>query len=78
MPSLAFKNPARAQHWDVEEGEAQEIAPRLKNSDAKALVFVSHSHEDDEHARLAFETLKRASELINDLLEEKNNEVGRL
>lgn len=71
MPSVAFKNPVRTQRWDIEEGEAQEIAPRLKNSDAKALVFVSHSHEDDEQSRLAFETLKRASELIGKLLEEK-------
>src|SRR6516164_7342732 len=71
MPATAFKNPARTQHWDIEEGEAQEIAPRLRNSDAKALVFVSHSHEDDEQARIAFETLKRASQLIDQLLEEK-------
>ena len=48
MPSSAFANPSRHQHWDVQEGSAQDLAPDLENSEGQALVFVSHSRGDDE------------------------------
>lgn len=71
MPSSAFANPARQQYWDVQEGSAQELAPSLENSEAKALVFVSHFQGDDERTKTVFETLKRAYELIDDLIDKK-------
>ena len=71
MPSSALANPARQQHWDVQEGSAQELAPSLENSKAKALVFVSHSRGDDERTRTVFETLKRVSEFIDDLIDKR-------
>jgi hypothetical protein len=71
MPSSAFENPGRHQHWDVQQGAAQELAPGLKNSEAQALVFVSHSRGDDERTKTVFETLKRASELIDVLIDKR-------
>ena len=59
--------------WDVQEGKAQEIAPKLENCDAWALVFVS-SNKDDARTKAKFETLKRASELIDLLLDAKQQE----
>jgi len=32
MPSSAFANPSRHQHWDVQEGSAKDLAPDLENS----------------------------------------------
>ncbi len=71
MPSSAFANPARQQHWDVQEGSAQELAPSLENSEAQALVFVSHSRGGDERTKTVFEALKRASELIDVLIDKR-------
>src|SRR5580700_5928445 len=71
MPFSALKNPIRHQHWDVQEGEAQEIAPLLKNIAARALVFVSSSEDDDQRTKARFDTLKQASELIDLLLDAK-------
>jgi len=71
MPSSVLASPARQQHWDVQEGSAQDLAPALENSEAKALVFVSHSRGDDERTRTVFETLKRASEFIDDLIDKR-------
>jgi hypothetical protein len=71
MPSSAFTTPLRHQNWKVQEGEAQEIAHGLENSDGQALVFVSHAHRDDEWTKTVFQTLKRASELIEVLIDKK-------
>jgi hypothetical protein len=71
MPSSALASPARQQHWDVQEGSAQELAPSLENSEAKALVFVSLSRGDDERTRTRFEALKRASEFIDVLIDKR-------
>ena len=71
MPSSAFENPVRHQHWDVQQGAAQELAPGLENSEAQALVFISHSRGDDERTKTVFETLKRASELIDVLIDKR-------
>jgi hypothetical protein len=71
MASSAFANRARQQHWDVREGSAQELAPRLENSDAQTLAFVSNSQGDDERTKTVFEALKRASELIDVLIDKK-------
>jgi hypothetical protein len=74
MPSSALKNPTRHQHWDVQEGEAQEIAPRLKNVAARALVFVSSGKDDDQRTKARFDTLRQASELIDLLLDAKQED----
>ena len=74
MPSSALKNPIRHQHWDVQEGEAQEIAPRLKNIAARALVFVSSGKDDDQRTQARFDTLRQASELIDLLLDAKQED----
>src|SRR5882762_5556513 len=74
MPSSALKNPTRHQHWDVQEGEAQEIAPRLKNIAARALVFVSSGKDDDQRTKARFDTLRQASELIDMLLDSKQED----
>jgi hypothetical protein len=71
MPSSALATPNRHQHWNVQEGEAQELAHGLENSKAHALVFVSHAHRDDEWTKTVFETLKRASELIEVLIDKR-------
>src|ERR1700678_4667820 len=74
MTSVALTNPARHQHWDVQEGEAQEIAPRLKNIAARALVFVSSGKDDDLRTKARFDTLRQASELIDMLLDAKQED----
>ncbi len=71
MPSTALVSPRRHQNWNVQEGEAHEIAHDLENSDGQALVFVSHAHRDDEWTKAVFQTLKRASELIEVLIDKK-------
>jgi len=71
MPSSAFANPGRQQHWDVLEGSAQDLAPDLENSEAQALVFVSHSRTDDEWTKTLFEALKRASQFIDVLIDKR-------
>jgi hypothetical protein len=74
MPSIALKNPTRHKHWEVQEGEAQEIAPRLKNIAARALVFVSSGKDDDQRTKARFDTLRQASELIDLLLDAKQED----
>jgi hypothetical protein len=70
MSAQVRNNPARLLNWDVQEGEAREIASQLRDRDARALVFVS-SEKNDERTKARFETLKRASELIDLFLEVK-------
>jgi hypothetical protein len=74
MPSSAFATPNRHQHWDVQEGEAQELAHGLENSEAQALVFVSRARGDDEWTKTFFQTLKRASELIEVLIDKRQQD----
>ena len=74
MPSSTFAAPNRHQHWDVQEGEAQELAPGLENSEAQALVFVSRARGDDEWTKTFFQTLKRASELIEVLIDKRQQD----
>jgi hypothetical protein len=69
-PAIRSKGTSR-RHWEIQEGAARELAPKLKNSDANTLMFISHSHDDKERTRTVFETLKRASELIDVLIDEK-------
>lgn len=71
MPSSAFANQGRQQNWDVQEGSAQELASDLENSEGQALVFLSHSRGGDERTKTIFETLKRASQLIDVLIDKK-------
>ncbi len=71
MPSGIRSKRTIRRHWDIEEGAAQEIAPSLKNSNAETLVFIARSNDDRERTRTAFETLKRASELIDVLIDKK-------
>jgi hypothetical protein len=71
MDSSTLLEPTRwHNHWDVQEGSAREIAPKLRNSDAHALVFVSHGIEDSR-TRIKFEALKQAYELIEELIHAK-------
>src|ERR1700679_563507 len=74
MPSSAIANPSRYQHWDVQEGSAQDLAPDLENSERQALVFVSHSRGDDEWTKTVFETLKRASQFIDILIDKQQED----
>ena len=74
MPSNVFAKQVRHQDWEVEEGSAQEIAPKLKDCKAQALVFVSHSKEDNERTKATFEALKRAYLLIDTLMETKQDD----
>ncbi len=71
MPFSVFATPHRHQHWDVQEGEAQELAHGLENSESQALVFVSRAPGDDEWTKTVFETLKRASEFIEVLIDKR-------
>jgi hypothetical protein len=74
MPSNLFAKQVRHQDWEVEEGSAEEIAPKLKDSKAQALVFVSHSEEDNVRTQAIFEALKRAYALIDTLMETKQDD----
>ncbi len=71
MPSGTRPKQSMRRHLDIEEGIALEIAPSLENSDAETLVFISRSNDDRERTRTVFETLKRASELIDSLIDKK-------
>ena len=75
MSSHAFAKSIRHQDWEVEEGSAQQIAPKLSNRNARALVFVSPPKEDAERTQAKFDALKRASVLIDMLIETR--EEGR-
>jgi hypothetical protein len=72
MGSSALLEPVGSSHWDVQEGSAREIAPKLKNSDAQTLVFLSHGTEDSR-TRIKFDTLKQAYELIEELIHAKED-----
>src|ERR1700731_4996623 len=74
MPSSTLPNSGRHQHWDVQEGSAQDLAPDLENSEGQALVFVSHSRGDDERTKTVFETLKRASQFIDVLIDKRQED----
>ncbi|MDE1176345.1 MAG: hypothetical protein PW789_07015 [Edaphobacter sp.] len=69
MPSHAFA--PRNQNWNVEQGEAQDIAHGLEKSEAQALVFVSHARPDDERTKALFGFLRRASEVADVMIEKK-------
>jgi hypothetical protein len=71
MPSFAFVKSVRPQDWEVQEGTAEELAPGLENSHAQALVFVSRFQGDDERTKTVFEAIKRASESIDLLIDER-------
>jgi hypothetical protein len=71
MPSSTIANSGRHQHLDVQEGSAQDLAPDLENSEGQALVFVSHSRRGDEWTKTVFETLKRASQFIDVLIDKR-------
>ena len=74
MPSSTFANSGRHQRWDVQEGSAQDLAPDLENSEGQALVFVSHSRGEDEWTKTVFETLKRASQFIDVLIDKRQED----
>ena len=57
MPSSTFANSGRHQHWDVQEGSAQDLAPDLENSEGQALVFVSHSQGTTNGQKLSSKPL---------------------
>jgi hypothetical protein len=61
----------------VEEGSAEEIAPKLMDSKAQALVFVSNSKESAERTQARFEALKRAYAVIDTLMESKQEDRWR-
>jgi hypothetical protein len=63
--------------WEVEEGSAEEIAPKLMDSKAQALVFVSNSKESAERTQARFEALKRAYAVIDTLMEFKQEDRWR-
>lgn len=71
MQSSVFAKQSRHRDWEVEEGSAEEIVPKLKDSKAQALVFVSHSKEDARRTQARFEALKRAYAVIDMLMETK-------
>jgi hypothetical protein len=74
MPSSVFSQQVRRLDWQVEEGSAQEIVPKLKDSKAQALVFVSQSTDDTERTQARFETLKRVYAVIDTLIETKQED----
>jgi hypothetical protein len=74
MPSSTFANSGRHHHWDIQEGSAQDLAPDLENTEGQALVFVSHSRADDEWTKTVFETLKRASQFIDVLIDKRQED----
>jgi hypothetical protein len=71
MPSSLHTSPSRQHPWDVQEGPAQELARGLEHSDAQVLVFVSHAAADDKRTKTVFDTLKRASEVIDALIDKR-------
>ncbi len=71
MSSTVFASPHRHQKWNIQEGEVHEVAHDLENLNGQALVFISHAHRDDEWTKALFQTLKRASELIEVLIDKK-------
>ena len=77
MPSSGFAKAVRHQDWEVEEGFAEEIAPKLKDRRAQALVFVSHSKDNTEQTQAMFEALKRAYAVIDTLMETKHEDRWR-
>jgi hypothetical protein len=74
MASSAFATPNRHQNWDVQEGEAKELAQCLEKSKAQALIFISHARGDDEWTKTVFQTLKRASEVIEVLIDKRQED----
>lgn len=79
MRSSVFAKQVQNQNWgwDVEEGSAEEIAPKLMDSKAQALVFVSNSKQSAEHTQARFEALKRAYAVIDTLMESKQEDRWR-
>ena len=74
MPPGVFGKSNQHQNLEVEEGSAEEIAPKLKDLKAQALVFLSRSKEDTGRTQARFEALKRASTLIDTLMETKQDD----
>ena len=74
MPSSTFANSGHHQRWDAQQGSAQDLASYLENSEGQALVFVSHSRADDEWTKTVFETLKRASQFIDVLIDKRQED----
>jgi hypothetical protein len=54
---------------DIQEGVAQDLVPELQNSDSPALVFVSQTNE--ERTKAVFDTLRRASQFIDVLIDKR-------
>jgi hypothetical protein len=79
MRSSLFAKQVKNQNWgwEVEEGSAEEIAPKLMDSKAQALVFVSNSKESAEQTQARFEALKRAYAVIDTLMEFKQEDRWR-
>jgi hypothetical protein len=74
MPSSTFANSGHHQRWDAQQGSAQDLASYLENSEGQALVFVSHCRGDDEWTKTVFETLKRASQFIDVLIDKRQED----
>ena len=79
MRSSVFAKQVQNQNWgwEVEQGSAEEIAPKLMDSKAQALVFVSNSEESAEQTQARFEALKRAYAVIDTLMESKQEDRWR-
>src|ERR1700761_4261254 len=73
MPPSSSTTPNRP-HWDVQQGEAKDLAPSLEKSKGQALVFVSHTRADDERTKAVFQTLQRASEVIELLIDKRQTD----
>ena len=71
MPSAVLTSRHHRQSWNVQEGEAHELAHNLEKCDGQALIFVSHARGDDERVKALFQTLRRASEVIEVLIDKK-------
>ena len=74
MSSNFLATPHRHQEWNVQEGEAQEIASGLEKSGGRTLVFVSYARGEDEWTKTFFQTLTRASRLIESLIDKRQTE----
>src|ERR1700723_2562365 len=74
MPSSTFTNSGRHQHWAVQEGSAQDLAPDLGNSEGQALAFVSPCRGGDEWTKALFEPLKGASQFIDVLIDKRQED----